>query len=81
MLAARPDLVHMKAAEAGNAAPFESIVQKMMKEGIDKVSPNGVLGDQRAGDAKRGDFYLNTLAEYLVTQVGRAREYLVKGSQ
>jgi creatinine amidohydrolase len=80
MLAARPDLVYMK-AEAGSAAPFESIVEKMMREGIDKVSPNGVLGDQRAGDAKRGDFYLNTLAEYLVTEVEQVREHLAKGSR
>ena len=81
MLAARPDLVQMKAAEAGNAAPFETIAEKMMSEGIDKVSPNGVLGDQRAGNGKRGEFYLNKLAEYLVTEVERVRECLAKRSE
>ena len=81
MLAARPGLVQMNAAEAGNTAPFEAIAEKMMREGIDQISPNGVLGDQRAGDGKRGELYLNTLAEYLVNEVKRVRERLAQRGQ
>ena len=81
MLAARPDLVRMDSAEAGNVAPFDAIVEKVMQEGIDRVSPNGVLGDQRAGDARRGEFYLNTLAEYLVNEVKQARERVAQRSR
>jgi len=76
MLAARPELVKMTAAEAGNTAPFENLVERMMSEGIDAVSVNGVLGDQRAGDADRGEFYLNKLAGYLAADVQQVREYL-----
>jgi creatinine amidohydrolase len=74
MLAMRPELVRMNAAEAGNPAPFDKIEDKMMSEGIESVSSNGVLGDQRAGDAERGNFYLDRLAEYLAADVRRARE-------
>jgi creatinine amidohydrolase len=74
MLAMRPELVRMNAAEAGNPAPFDKIEDKMMSEGIESVSSNGVLGDQRAGDAERGRFYLDRLAEYLAADVRRARE-------
>ena len=74
MLAARPELVHMEAAEEGNTAPFEMIVETMMSEGIDVVSANGVLGDQRPADAARGVFYLETLAEYLAADLVRARK-------
>jgi creatinine amidohydrolase len=73
MLAARPALVRMTRAEVGNTTPFKSLVQRMMSEGIGSVSPNGVLGDQRAGDARRGEFYLDSLAEYLAADVERVR--------
>jgi creatinine amidohydrolase/Fe(II)-dependent formamide hydrolase-like protein len=73
MLAARPDLVRMQSAEAGNSAPFETIASAMMRDGIDSVSKNGVLGDQRPANAKRGEFYLDTLAAYLVADLEQAR--------
>jgi creatinine amidohydrolase len=74
MLAVRPDLVRMDEAEEGNLSPFASLCDKMMAEGIHSVSPNGVLGDQRAGDRERGDVYLSRLAEYLVTDLTRERK-------
>jgi creatinine amidohydrolase/Fe(II)-dependent formamide hydrolase-like protein len=73
MLAARPELVRMEAAEQGNGAPFASIQETMMSAGIHVVSANGVLGDQRPGDADRGQFYLDTLARYLAADLVRAR--------
>ena len=79
MLAARPELVQMEAAEQGNAAPFESIEETMMNAGIDAVSANGVLGDQRPGNAERGRFYLDTLARYLAADLERARTRIEEG--
>jgi creatinine amidohydrolase len=73
MLAARPELVRMEAAEQGNGAPFASIQETMMSAGIHVVSANGVLGDQRPADADRGQFYLDTLARYLAADLVRAR--------
>ncbi len=73
MLAARPELVRMEAAEAGNSAPFETIASAMMRDGIDSVSRNGVLGDQRPASAERGEFYLDALAVYLAKDLEQAR--------
>ena len=56
----------MNAAEKGCEAPFDSIAADMFASGIQSVSANGVLGDQRPADAARGAYYLDKLAEYLV---------------
>lgn len=80
MLAARPELVRMEAAELGNTAPFESIEQTMMGAGIEVVSANGVLGDQRPAKAERGQIYLDSLARYLAADLARVRTRLRKGS-
>jgi creatinine amidohydrolase len=80
MLAARPDLVHMEAAEQGNLAPFAAIQETMISAGIHVVSANGVLGDQRPADAKRGQFYLDTLAQYLAADLVRARTRTEEGT-
>jgi creatinine amidohydrolase len=73
MLAARPGLVRMKAAEAGNSAPFDAIAPAMLRDRIGSVSKNGVLGDQRAASAERGELYLDALAKYLAADLERAR--------
>lgn len=78
-LAARPELVHMDAAEEGNLEPFELIEGTMMDVGIDAVSANGVLGDQRPADAERGHFYLDTLARYLAADVFRVQAQIETG--
>lgn len=80
MLAARPALVRMDAAEQGNVAPFESIVETMMNVGIDAVSVNGVLGDQRPANAERGNFYLDTLARYLAADLKNIQIRIEEGS-
>lgn len=79
MLAARPDLVQMGAAEKGCEAPFESIAQKMFASGIHTVSVNGVLGDQRPADAERGAYYLDKLAEYLVQDLAKEMGHVSHG--
>jgi len=73
MLAARPDLVRMQAAECGDPRPLDQLWMQVMQGGIGSVSPNGVLGDQRAGDARRGELYLGRLAAYLAAEVERCR--------
>lgn len=78
LLATRPELVRMEVAEAGNPAPFSDLCEQMMSEGMESVSPNGVLGDQRGGDAKRGQRYLDRLAGYLATEVSDIRNSLEK---
>ena len=76
MLAIRPDWVCLKAAEAGSPEPLEAVFEKMMREGIDAVSPNGVLGDQRGASAARGHRYLDGLAEWLARDVTNHQQEL-----
>ena len=80
MLAARPDLVHMEEAAAGSPLPFDAIAITVMRDGIDAVSANGVLGDQRDADASRGEFYLDQLAAYLAWDLNRARQQARRNS-
>jgi len=63
----------MEKAEKGNTAPFSTIVDKMMSEGIQAVSPNGVLGDQRPAKAEYGRFYIDKLAGYLAADLEKER--------
>jgi creatinine amidohydrolase len=79
MLASRPELVRLDAAEVGNGASFESVEDTMMSAGIQAVSANGVLGDQRPANAERGQLYLNTLAEYLANDLKKVRAQMQEG--
>lgn len=74
MLATHPEWVRMEAAEGGVGAPFASIEETMMSIGIDAVSANGVLGDQRAAEAGRGHIYLDALAAYLAKDLAHIRK-------
>ncbi|HMP77725.1 MAG TPA: creatininase family protein [Kiritimatiellia bacterium] len=76
MLALRPELVRVAEAEAGAPDPLDVVFDTMMREGIDAVSPNGVLGDQRGADADRGRRYLDGLAAWLVRDVEKHRKEL-----
>ncbi|HAZ02875.1 MAG: hypothetical protein A2W90_07200 [Bacteroidetes bacterium GWF2_42_66] len=67
MLAAiRPELLRKDKLEIGDPRPLSEIMDQMMEEGIQSVSKNGVLGDQRFADADRGNRYLDCLADWLV---------------
>jgi creatinine amidohydrolase/Fe(II)-dependent formamide hydrolase-like protein len=48
----------------------------MMREGIDAVSKNGVLGDQRGAEGARGSRYLDGLAAWLARDVEKHRKEL-----
>jgi creatinine amidohydrolase len=80
MLAVRPALVRIEAAEAGNPRPLKELLEPMMSVGIESVSANGVLGDQRPADARRGHNYLEALADYLASDVRRHRRELESGT-
>ncbi|MEI8313662.1 MAG: creatininase family protein [Verrucomicrobiota bacterium] len=76
MLAMRPGLVRMELAEAGAPEPLDVLFDRMMSEGIEAVSPNGVLGDQRGADGTRGHRYLDGLAEWLAADVKQYQKEL-----
>lgn len=74
MAAIRPDLVRKDKLAAGDPRPLDKIMEQMMKEGIHTVSKNGVLGDQRKADVKRGNRYLDCLADWLVNDIRKQKK-------
>lgn len=54
MLAIAPHLVRRDRLAAGSPEPLSRIAQQMMRDGIQSVSPNGVLGDQRPRRCRAG---------------------------
>jgi creatinine amidohydrolase len=70
-LAIRDDLVRRDLLAAGSPSALREVEETMMRDGIDAVSPNGVLGDQRPADGARGERYLAVLADYLVRDFTR----------
>jgi creatinine amidohydrolase/Fe(II)-dependent formamide hydrolase-like protein len=42
--------------------------------GIETLSPNGIMGDARLGDARRGETYLERFLAGVVASVERARQ-------
>lgn len=70
MLAAlRPDLLRRDALASGDSRPLREVFDVMMRKGIQAVSPNGVLGDQRPADADRGERYIDLLANWLAQEM------------
>ncbi len=64
--ALRPDLIRLDELAAGDPRPLNEIIESMMKYGIESVSKNGVLGDQRHPDSDRGNRYLDCMANWLI---------------
>lgn len=58
MLAVRPDLVWMDRAGPGFQGGGEDLMTRLREEGLQPVTPTGVLGDGRLADAARGARYI-----------------------
>lgn len=69
--AIRPELIRNDALTAGDKRPLSEVMETMMTNGIESVSANGVLGDQRSPDADRGNRYLDCLADWLVSDFNK----------
>jgi len=54
MLAIHPTRVRMELAEAGALAPVQELFPRLVREGVRKVSANGVLGDPTGASAREG---------------------------
>ncbi|MFA5263527.1 MAG: creatininase family protein [Opitutaceae bacterium] len=73
MLAIAPHLVRRDCLAQGSPEPLSLIADQMMREGMQSVSMNGVLGDQRAADAARGERYLEVLAQWLADDFNKQK--------
>jgi creatinine amidohydrolase len=55
MLNLHPDLVRLDLAEAGFQTELsEAVVERIIRDGLDSVTPNGILGDARGATADLG---------------------------
>lgn len=66
MLALHPDLVRKEEAVAGCLEPpTEELLERMFREGLHSVSPNGILGDPRGMSERIGQRCIKELADVL----------------
>lgn len=56
-----PAAVHMELAEPGERAPVGALLDRLRREGVRSVSPNGVLGDPGGATAEEGARLLSEL--------------------
>lgn len=63
MLALRPSLVRLGLFAAGNCAPLERLMPRLVREGVRAVSSNGVLGDPAGASAAEGKLMLAATIE------------------
>ncbi len=55
------DAVHVERAQAGERRPLGEVIDRLRREGVRSISPNGVLGDPRAATAAEGRLLLEEL--------------------
>ncbi len=65
ILAIRPELVLMEHAAPGYLGDPATIRPRIFSEGIQAISPSGVLGDPRPADTERGNEYLAVMIDRL----------------
>ena len=56
-----PAAVRLPHVEPGEAAPVRTLIDRLRREGVRSVSPNGVLGDPRGATAEEGERLLAEL--------------------
>jgi mycofactocin precursor peptide peptidase len=56
-----PGAVRLEFAEPGEAAPLSELIDRLRRDGVRSVSPNGVLGDPRGATAREGRQLLEQL--------------------
>ncbi|MFO1430442.1 MAG: mycofactocin biosynthesis peptidyl-dipeptidase MftE [Candidatus Competibacteraceae bacterium] len=59
MLHLRPELVRRERAAPGYIGDMTDVLPRLRENGLQPVTPNGVLGDPRRADASRGERYLS----------------------
>ncbi len=67
MLALHPELVHESAAEVGYVGPITpEVMAKVFRDGMDTITPNGIIGDARGMRKSIGDRCIAEMATMLV---------------
>lgn len=63
MLHLDPAVVRLEAAEAGERRPLGELIDRLRRDGVRPVSPNGVLGDPAGASAEEGRRLLAALID------------------
>lgn len=64
MLALHPTLVHTELAEAGSTVtPSAELLDRILRDGIRSIAPNGILGDARGLSAAIGERSIEVVAD------------------
>lgn len=73
MMALESELVARDRLAPGYLGPTgEREIRIIFEQGMPALTPNGVIGDPRQATAEKGEVYLETLADFLVAEIGRA---------
>jgi creatinine amidohydrolase len=80
ILALKPDLVASDQLEAGYLGELEPVFDRIMSEGMESVTTNGILGDARPATAEHGRVYLDALSDFYAKWIRSAQEREGKGA-
>jgi hypothetical protein len=69
MLVIRPDLVRMERAEPGWIGDNATIIDRIFLEGLQSVTPNGIMGDPRRATAEMGEALLEHLSQTIADEL------------
>jgi len=70
VLALAPELVHMDRREPGYTGDPAEAVAVLFSEGVDSLSPNGVIGDPSRSSAQYGEAYWEQLTKLVLEALG-----------
>lgn len=72
MMALESGLVARDKFAPGYLGPTgEREIQIILEKGMPALTPNGVIGDPRKATPEKGEVYLEKLADFLITEIGR----------
>jgi creatinine amidohydrolase len=69
MLTIKPATVHLERGAAGYMGPLAPVLDRINRDGMESVTPNGVLGDPGKATAEHGRAYLERLARLLADHI------------
>jgi creatinine amidohydrolase len=69
VLAIEPTSAHLERGEAGYMGPLAPVLDQINRDGMESVTPNGVLGDPAKSTAVHGHAYLERMTELLADYV------------
>jgi creatinine amidohydrolase len=69
ILAIEPGAVHPERGEAGYLGPLAPVFDQINRDGMESVTPNGVLGDPAKADATHGQRYLERMADLFADHI------------